>query len=120
MDFKQGEREITIRGDPTLAREVVAPEAVTLVWSLRPIEVPSEEAKKQGLTEERNNWKRYWRGTRKCFRNHKGCLLTVTGCIGYEGRGWPKKRSPVQVPQSVERRDKEASGGNVENRDHPT
>lgn len=28
MSFKQGGKEITIRGDPTLAREVIAPEAL--------------------------------------------------------------------------------------------
>lgn len=55
MSFKQGGKEITIRRDPTLAREVIAPEAllkitevgiVTLIWGLRRMEVPGEKEEK--------------------------------------------------------------------------
>lgn len=64
MAFRQGGEEMTIRGDPTLAREIIAPEAllkitevetIAVIWGFRQIEVPREEGEKQGLTVEQGS-----------------------------------------------------------------
>ncbi|WVY99731.1 hypothetical protein V8G54_025801 [Vigna mungo] len=50
MSFKQGEREVTIRGDPTLARKITEVETVAVMWGLKQMEVAGRRGEEQGFT----------------------------------------------------------------------
>lgn len=58
MSFKQGEREMTIKGDATLAREVIAPETLLKItevetmaerWGLKQMDVAGRRGEEQGF-----------------------------------------------------------------------